>query len=241
MPIPVKTIIVIYAAASLFSCNSTISSNSTNELVNGVPNDILQQCVQLQQDMIQAIRSNQSDSTRNISRERRNLNCDDPAIRFAIALSELDGSTTQEMRFYMLRSAAKTAFDAGQVEQAELFANELLQLSESYPGNWNFGNAIHDGNMVLGRIALANEQLEEAKNYLMLAAQTPGSPQLNSFGPNLSLAHDLLTVGETEIVVEYLELCTEFWNANPVLSDVESWIVLIRGGIIPKFGANLLN
>lgn len=74
---------------------------------------------------------------------------------------------------------------------------------------------------------------------MIAAAHTPGSPQLNSFGPNLSLTNDLLQGGKSEIVVEYLELCKEFWNSNPILADVEAWIVLIRGAITPDFSRNM--
>ena len=224
---------------SLSACRSVLPGNSTPELVNGVSVDTLESCIELSNDMQQNIREGRIDNTQEILRKRREIGCDEPSVRYATALIDLNEADNQRTRFYRLRTAAKTAFEDSKIEYAEEYARELLLLSEQYADDWNYGNAIHDGNMVLGRVALANDQVDQAKEYLLLAGRTPGSPQLNSFGPNLNLANDLLLVGETEIVVEYLELCKEFWNGNPVLADLESWIVLIRGGIIPKFGANL--
>jgi hypothetical protein len=51
-----------------------------------------------------------------------------------------------------------------------------------------YGNAIQDGNIVLCRIALLDGKVEAAKVSLKEAGKTPGSPQLGSFGPNMSPA-----------------------------------------------------
>ncbi|WP_405162914.1 hypothetical protein OG203_42735 [Nocardia sp. NBC_01499] len=34
------------------------------------------------------------------------------------------------------------------------YALKLMARTPQYQGNWNYGNAIHDANMVLGRIAV---------------------------------------------------------------------------------------
>ena len=67
------------------------------------------------------------------------------------------------------------------------------------------------------------------------AGKTPGSPQLNSFGPNMMLAEALLEAGRKETVIEYLKLCGKFWKRG----QVDKWIEVIKEGGIPKFGANL--
>jgi len=38
---------------------------------------------------------------------------------------------------------------------------------------------------------LKEGKVEDAKHYLLEAGKTPGSPQLNSFGPDMSLAEEL--------------------------------------------------
>ena len=40
----------------------------------------------------------------------------------------------------------------------------------------------------------------------------PGSPQLNSFGPIMSLAEELLEQGEPDTVLEFFAECRKFWK-----------------------------
>lgn len=110
----------------------------------------------------------------------------------------------------LLIRLAKTAFAAGLNDDAKAFATKLL---EDDAAGWNRGNRIHHGNLILGQIALADGDVGEAKSRLLLAGKTPGSPQLNSFGPNMQLAKELLERGETEVVLEYFELCRKFWTS----------------------------
>ena len=56
--------------------------------------------------------------------------------------------------------------------------------------------------MVLGLLALNQGNVKPASQYLD-AGSTPGSPQLNSFGPDMSLAQALLEKGERDTVLEY--------------------------------------
>ncbi len=142
-------------------------------------------------------------------------------------------------RFTMMTRVARTAFSAKEYEKAQSYAAELINLAPQYKYDWNYGNALHDGHMVLGRIAVKNGDITEAKNHLNLAGKSPGSPQLNSLGPNMSLANDLINAGEKEVVIEYLIDCKKFWKRND--GRLDSWIASIRGGGKPYFGANLRN
>jgi hypothetical protein len=144
----------------------------------------------------------------------------------------------EEERFYHLGRAAKELFEQGKIQEATQSAKELLQIAESYKGNWNYGNAIQDGNLVLGRIAVRDGKIDIAKSYLVAASKSPGSPQMDSFGPNVSLAKDLLEKGEIETVINYFTACKVFWK----LADgkLDTWIAVSKEGKIPVFGANLL-
>jgi hypothetical protein len=142
-----------------------------------------------------------------------------------------------EQRFYELGDVATSAFEAGQPEDAKQYASELLKSAEKFKGNWNYGNALHHGNIVLGRVALSFGDIPAAKEYLLAAGQMPGSPQLDSFGPNMILAKELLEKGERDIVLTYLQLCGKFWKLGA--DDLQSWTATIKGGGIPDFGANL--
>lgn len=147
-------------------------------------------------------------------------------------------ATSEERnRFYMLDDLAKAAFKAEEIQKAKSHATELLDLASAYQNDWNYGNAIHHGNLILGRIALKLDNIEKAKEYLISSGKTPGSPQLNSFGPNMSLAKDLLEKGESKVVLQYLDLCRIFWEGHGAILD--KWESEIQNGKMPDFGANL--
>lgn len=141
-----------------------------------------------------------------------------------------------ENRGYALPQLAKAAVKAGALDKASLYANELL--TSAHAGDWNDGNAIHDGNMVRGLVALHSGNVEQAAKDLIEAGKTSGSPQLNSFGPNMTLASELLEKGQRDAVLEYLTLCKKFWTLGADRLDI--WIDAIRTGGKPDFGANLV-
>jgi tetratricopeptide (TPR) repeat protein len=145
--------------------------------------------------------------------------------------------TEGEQRFYGLGDMAKSAFEAGEPEKAQQYASELLQLAPKFSNDWNYGNALHEGNIVLGRIALQRGDIEGAKEHLLAAGQTPGSPQLDSFGPNMTLAKDLLEKGERDTVLAYLQSCAKFWKMGG--DNLQASTATIKGGGTPDFGANL--
>lgn len=91
--------------------------------------------------------------------------------------------------------------------------------------------------MVLGQIAMRNGDIEKAELYLLKSGDTPGSPQLNSFGPNMSLAKELLEAERTIVVLEYFKLCSKFWKNSR--GRLEEWGYLAQNDKIPNFGANL--
>ena len=140
------------------------------------------------------------------------------------------------LRDSLLNDLAKAAFSADQLDQARHYAELGLQNAEA---GWNSGNRVHHGNLVLGRIALRAGNIEEARTRLIAAGNTTGSPQLNSFGPNMSLAKDLLEIGEREVVLEYFKLCSRFWDSDRAKDKLDRWRVVAAAGRIPDFGANL--
>jgi tetratricopeptide (TPR) repeat protein len=144
------------------------------------------------------------------------------------------------MWIHQLPRLAKAAFDAGEFEQARNYATELLEKAASPDVSEFFrndGNAVHHGNLILGRIALHSGDVEQAKRHLVASAETSGSPQLNSFGPNMSLAKELFEHGERDIVLEYFKRCGSFWKSGT--DRLKEWTSQLENGVIPDFGANL--
>jgi len=150
---------------------------------------------------------------------------------------EQDAPPNGTARFYALSDLAKAAFAAGDSDKAEYYGRELLSLAPQYQKNWNYGNAVFFGNMIIGRVALKRDKNPFlAKRSLLASAETAGSPTLNSFGPNMSLAKDLLSLGERDTVLEFFALCRKFWKSE----KLDDWAATVRGGGMPDFGANLM-
>jgi hypothetical protein len=140
-----------------------------------------------------------------------------------------------------LTQLARAAFDASEFEEARNGALELLEKVSSADmakSSGNDGNAIHYANLILGRLALHVGEVEAAKQYLIASGKTSGSPTLCSFGPNMSLAKELLEHGEHETVLRYFDLCRIFWQSN--FGQLDEWTREVRAGKIPEFGANLI-
>ena len=161
-----------------------------------------------------------------------------PEARLAQATNAVASAQGEEEKFYALDGAAKQSFEAGKIDYARQCAIELLKLAPNYQGDWNYGNAIQDGNIVLGRIALQEGKTNEAKQFLLEAGNSPGSPQLNSFGPNVSLARDLINAGDRDTPLQYFELCRRFWKMDH--GQLDDWRDAVKAGRVPNFGANLL-
>lgn len=160
-----------------------------------------------------------------------------PAQALAKYEQAVQANTDPARKFYLTTKMAPTALAAGQTEKANTYARSLLEQAAAMQTNWNYGNAIHVGNLVLGRIALASGNVSEAKRLLLEAGKSPGSPQLNSFGPNMLLAKELLAKGEREAVIQYFDLCAKFWT--PQDGRLSAWKALVIKGDMPDFGANL--
>jgi tetratricopeptide (TPR) repeat protein len=154
------------------------------------------------------------------------------------SLDELAKAKEPLQRFYALGDAAKESFNTGKIEDARKYADELLKVTPAYKGDWNYGNAVQDANLVLGRIAVTEGRLNDAEQYLLEAGASPGSPQMDSFGPNMSLAKDLLEKGRKDAVLKYFDLCKKFWSSHP--DKLDDWSKEVRDGGVPDFGANLV-
>ena len=142
--------------------------------------------------------------------------------------------STKSRQDALLQNLAKMALAANKTQKAKEYAEQMLNQNRA---GWNYGNNIHHGNLILGRIALRSDDLEEAKKRLIKAGETPGSPQLNSFGPNMTLALELLKKGEKEVVLKYFELCLKFWKRGK--DRIQEWSTDIENDELPNFRANL--
>ena len=166
----------------------------------------------------------------------RSAPADRAELELAASLFErayaLAGRGDELLPMYALH-AIRGTFDAGRHADAEAYANDALNRTGSV---WWDGDVRHHANLVLGRIALAQEDVARAKAHLLAAGRVARSPTLGSFGPNMRLARELVERGEREVVLEYFDLCSRFWNPD----TLGAWADVVAAGRTPDFGANLL-
>ena len=137
-------------------------------------------------------------------------------------------------RFAAFTEIPRDAFVSGDYIRAKRSAQQLIAMAESFRGDPNYGNAIHVGNIVLGRVAIHMGDIQTAEACLLAASQTPGSAQLSSTGPDMSLAKELLERGSRENVRDYLIRCEKFWTAGS--ARLKTWIAAVDAGGTPDFG-----
>ena len=151
----------------------------------------------------------------------------DEAYRPVEHLHDLTGVAMQTAR-----SPSLAVLKRGQFAAEELSRAKLL-----YALTWNAGNAVHYSHIVLGRLALHSGDLETAKCHILAAGKTRGSPQLNDYGPDMTLAEEMLGLGQSAVVLEYLAECDQFWHRKSK-NRIKEWSDDIRNGRMPDFGMN---
>jgi hypothetical protein len=154
--------------------------------------------------------------------------------RLKAARDKLAAANSPELRFYALGDAGKQSFAAGKLEDARKYAQELSDMLPNFRQDREYGNGLHDANLILGRIAVREGHVDAAKRHLIESVRAPGARQMD-YGPSMSLAKDLLEKGEQQAVLDYFALCRKFWY-NGRLDD---WSQQVKAGKIPDFGRNL--
>ena len=155
---------------------------------------------------------------------------------------ELQQAIPVARKLSLLASLAPAALAAKDFAKASSYANELMALGQSQQNKPGFGpsmygNSTHVGNIVLGQIALANGDLNSAKEHMLSAARISGSPTLSSFGPDMRLAKELIEKGERDTAIAYFDLCAKFWTNDR--GKLQQWKDAVAKGSMPDFGANL--
>jgi hypothetical protein len=114
-----------------------------------------------------------------------------------------------------LEEDAWEALRAGDIAGARVASARMFEVAvEIDEDDWHYGNLVHWGHIILGHACLQEDDVVGAQAELRAAGRTPGSPQLNSFGPDLWLAWTLLKQGEDEAVLDYLHEISRFWSTR---------------------------
>ena len=103
--------------------------------------------------------------------------------------------------------------EGGELDGALEVADALLRdAASSDEDDWNYGNLIHHAHILRGKVFLQRRDLPGAAAELVAAGATPGSPQLDSFGPDFTLAWALLLANEDAAILTYLHAVARFWS-----------------------------
>ncbi len=163
---------------------------------------------------------------------RRGLSSQEQRLWARKALAEWDFAATLPVgaapRHATSAVLAKTAFAAGDYDRARRYATALLRRGDA-----------HEANMVLGRLALRDGDTAGAEAHLLAMGRVSGSPSLDTFGPNMQLAKDLLDRGDRQPVLVYFDECARFWTFDHG-AKLKQWRALVREGKTPDFGGNLV-
>lgn len=159
-------------------------------------------------------------------------------IFFAIlACLDVSAQKNSSLGFLELTYAVIITIDSGDLQLAEVHVKDLEQRLTQHEKDFNYFNALHKINTAKGRLALSRGDIDSAKKFLLNSIKIQNTPQLQTFGPNMSLARDLLEEGELSVVLEYLSLCKLIWDEK--YSKIDLWIKDIKRNKNPDFGAHL--
>lgn len=147
-----------------------------------------------------------------------------------------------QIQYHITLASLESGFDLVAIKSEA----ESALVNNTDKKSWNYGNIVYNQHALLGRIALREGKLNEARKQLLAAGHTPGSPQLNSFGPDFILARELAEKGEFDTVIEFLDLVARFWanpeertrdlsirNAKEHRELLEAWKKELRAGNVP--------
>lgn len=129
----------------------------------------------------------------------------------------------------LVKYAAEICYKSANFEESKAFTLKLKENIDSFDRYTSKGQMLHDYHTLMGRHAIQDGDIEEAKKHLMQSIDVNPSAVMESFGPNMELAGDLLKQGEKDTVLSYLDGCAEFWKDEPL----QLWKTKIRENKMP--------
>ena len=180
------------------------------------------------------------------ARRAKEKNGEEKTKAFALSIEQFEKALTLNKkersyqrdtdRISLLRKLSEVAFDAQQLEKAKRFATELLLEFGRDESRYSQTDIAHDENILLGRIALREGDIEKAKKYLLIAGRTAVLAVKAGdryFMPKMTLAKELFEKNEKQIVIEYLDLFDGFSLEKS--KALKKWATMIRKGETPSF------
>jgi tetratricopeptide (TPR) repeat protein len=149
-------------------------------------------------------------------------------------------STNKTLQHSTSADLAMTAFDAGEYDKARDYALGLLQRGQNKEGySYDPSRDLHRAHLILGLLALRDGDTAGAEAHLLAMGRVSGSPSLDTFGPNMRLAQELLKAGRRDVVLAYFDECSKFWTFDQG-AKLKQWKAQVQKGEVPDFGGNLV-
>nr|AIA12815.1 hypothetical protein [uncultured bacterium] len=160
------------------------------------------------------------------------------------ALSQIKKERPRERdrdRKSLLLKLSKVGLELKKYDRTRAFATELVLDFGNDPDDFGYEEAAHKGNIVLGRIALAENDIAKAKEHLLIAIRAPlrsESAWLSDI--DFDLARELLARGEKDAILEYIRLCLSLREREKKLDykseigALKSWQEQIKTGKVPS-------
>lgn len=114
--------------------------------------------------------------------------------------------------------------------EAQAQAQTLLELHRTHPHDDIYKSWLHESHQTIGRLALKNGNQRLALEQLQRSLQVPRTPQLQTVGPRIMLANELLEKGEKKRVLEYLDAVEKVWNIPSAMDQLKKWRAEIFAG-----------
>lgn len=152
------------------------------------------------------------DAARRASWERQVVSALLLAAKAALdeANPEPESPDVRDQRAYF---EARDALRGGDLETARQTLEHLRSVaSRTSPDDWNHGNVTHHVHVLSGLLHLRDGDVDAAAEDLGHAGHVRPTPQLTSFGPDLTLAWALLQRGRDDDVLAYLRAVSAFWS-----------------------------
>jgi tetratricopeptide (TPR) repeat protein len=153
------------------------------------------------------------------------------SLRYARAALNLAHSHYRKIDATTL--AMQACYNVGNFASAKAYASSVIALLPSSDPEGDI-DARYSSRMMRGLVALHNKDVKLAVHYLLLSGRISGSAVLDSFGPSMQLADQLLKAGERKAVIKFLDECKVFWQNGP---NLDNWKKQIAAGKQPDFEA----
>jgi thiol-disulfide isomerase/thioredoxin len=146
---------------------------------------------------------------------------------------------TPDWRVPALEYMVEFHFEHGEEVRAGQEAEEMLEKAPDLYSESTRRYALHIAQTVLGRIALREGRVAEARDRLISAGKLQGTDAtvIDAVGPRWTLGGDLLARGETDAVLEYIAMIRPFWKSGK--GRLDDWENSIRAGDRPDFAAKI--